>query len=290
MKKLHLALLVSAFFSHAAYAATTINAANHFAYGANIGWIDWRGDVANGAVIGEYVCSGFIYAANVGWINLGDGTPVNGIQYRNNAANDCGVNHDGVGNLRGFAWGANIGWVNFEAQGSPKINLKTGRFSGSVWGSNVGWISLSDAAAVVQTDVIRPALDSDGDGIADAWELLKFGNLAAANNASDADGDGVSDRREYGADTDPLDPLSNLRITVFDANTGGSPVQVEWTSRPSRCYYIEETSNLNSPIVWLDSGLGLIAPDAGLTTTRNFVDALSPQRFFRVSAVKPLSP
>src|SRR6058998_3906935 len=80
-------------------AATTIDSVNHFAYGANVGWMDWRGDVANGAVIGEFVCSGFIYAANVGWINLGSGTPANGIRYQNNSAADFGVNHDGAGNL-----------------------------------------------------------------------------------------------------------------------------------------------------------------------------------------------
>src|SRR5882757_2432632 len=67
-------------------AATTINTANKFAYGANLGWLDWRGDTANGAVIGEYVCSGSIYSANTGWISLGGGTPANQIQYQNNSA------------------------------------------------------------------------------------------------------------------------------------------------------------------------------------------------------------
>src|SRR5512137_2804823 len=108
-----------------------------------------------------------IWGANVGWINLGNGTPVNGIQYQNNAANDCGVNHDGLGNLRGLAWGANIGWVNFHALGAPKVDLQTGVLSGYLWGANVGWISLSNAFAHVQTDAIRPGVDSDGDGIAD---------------------------------------------------------------------------------------------------------------------------
>jgi hypothetical protein len=69
----------------AAHAATSITPANHFAYGANLGWMDWRGDVNNCAVIGEYVCSGCLYAANVGWIHLGDGTPANRIQYQNNS-------------------------------------------------------------------------------------------------------------------------------------------------------------------------------------------------------------
>ena len=37
-------------------AATTINALNKNAYGANGGWIDFRGNTNNGAVIGEFVC------------------------------------------------------------------------------------------------------------------------------------------------------------------------------------------------------------------------------------------
>ena len=87
------------------WADTTINATNKYSYGANIGWINWQGDNANGAVIGDYVCTGFIYSANVGWINLGNGAPTNGIRYQNLSANDFGVNHDGDGNLRGFAYG-----------------------------------------------------------------------------------------------------------------------------------------------------------------------------------------
>jgi hypothetical protein len=36
-----------------ATAATTINTTNKLAYGANLGWVDWRGDTNNGAGIGE---------------------------------------------------------------------------------------------------------------------------------------------------------------------------------------------------------------------------------------------
>jgi hypothetical protein len=134
-------------------AATTIDAANHYAYGANLGWIDWRGDTANGAVVGLQVCSGNIYSANVGWINLGDGTPVNGQTYLNNSATDFGVNRDAAGNLRGYAYGANIGWIAFEATGAPKMDLLTGNFSGYAYSANGGWISLSNATAYVQSTV-----------------------------------------------------------------------------------------------------------------------------------------
>src|SRR5258706_541857 len=88
-------------------AATTIDPVNRFSYGANVGWMNWRGDAASGAVIGEFVCSGYIYAANLGWIHLGSGSPANGIRYRNNSASDFGVNHNGAGSLSGFAYGAN---------------------------------------------------------------------------------------------------------------------------------------------------------------------------------------
>ena len=103
-----------------AFAATTIDPVNKYAYGANLGWMDWTGDTANGAVIGDYVCSGYLYAANVGWINLGSGSPTNGIRYQNLTAGDFGVNHDGVGNLRGYAYGANIGWISSRTPARPQ--------------------------------------------------------------------------------------------------------------------------------------------------------------------------
>jgi len=159
-------VLFSSFFS--SWAATTIDSVNKFAYAANLGWVNWYADGANGAVIGDYVCAGYLYAANVGWINLGSGSPGNGIHYQNLAANDFGVNHDGLGNLRGLAYGANIGWINFETTGAPTVDLKTGNLSGSVWSANCGWIGLSNAFAFVQTDMIAPGADTDGDGIADA--------------------------------------------------------------------------------------------------------------------------
>jgi len=136
------------------HAATTIDPVNQYAYGANIGWINWRGDADHGAVVGSSVCSGYIYSANVGWINLGTGTPTNGLQYQNRSASDFGVNTDAQGNLRGFAYGANIGWINFEANGAPKVDLATGNLSGYIYSANCGWISLSNAISFVQADTI----------------------------------------------------------------------------------------------------------------------------------------
>jgi hypothetical protein len=137
-------------------AFTTIDFNNRWAYGANIGWINWVGDTNNGAVISTNFCSGYIYAANVGWISLGNGAPANCAQYENDPADpasDFGVNNYN-GSLYGYAYGANIGWVNFETNGLSMVDMNTGKLSGYVWSANCGWISLSNAMAFVQTDSI----------------------------------------------------------------------------------------------------------------------------------------
>jgi hypothetical protein len=273
------------------FAATTINPTNKFSYGANIGWMDWRGDTNSGAVIGEYVCSGYIYSADCGWISLGSGSPANTNQYQNLSAGDFGVNHDGIGNLRGYAYGANIGWINFENTGAAKVDLSTGQLSGQVYSANCGWITLNQSFAIVQTDIIRPGTDSDGDGMADAWEMQHALNLTTFNASSDSDGDGASDLQEYRADTDPLDGNSKLKIlSPFVAFGGGNQNDdfVTWTSRPTRFYMLAYRTNLTSD-PW--HTLGALFPPDGATTTRDIAfGASSTQRYFRVQAVKPLSP
>ena len=268
------------------WTATTINAANHYAYGANLGWLDWRGDTANGAVIGDYVCSGYIYAANVGWISLGGGTPTNGIRYLNVSGSDFGVNHDGFGNLRGYAYGANIGWINFENTGAPTVNLKTGRMSGSVYSANCGWISLSNTFAVVQTDSFDPGVLAP-DGLPIAWLLSNF-NTTNLNANADNDGDGQSNQQEYLAGTDPRDVSDFLKITAQSFSLGGTSATLTWKSVLNRCYYLQKNPDLTTTN-WLDSGLGVIAPD-GASTLRTFGDLSAPMRFYRVRAVRPLVP
>jgi hypothetical protein len=45
--------------------------------------------------------------------------------------------------------------------------------------------------------LFQETTDSDGDGIADAWEEKYFGNLTTADAKSDYDKDGYSDLQEY---------------------------------------------------------------------------------------------
>jgi hypothetical protein len=273
-------------------AATTIDNTNKYAYGANIGWINWQGDVTNGAVIGEFICSGSIYSANCGWINLGGGAPANGIRYQNNSGTDFGVNvQDYFANgaiceakLRGFAYGANIGWINFENTGNPRVNLANGQLLGFAYSANTGWISLSGAGINLFTTSIFPGVDTDSDGIPDAWERQFAGNLTTLTATGDRDGDGELDKEEYLADTNPFDVNDSLRITAF--NLVPSMSNLTWTSKPSRKYRIESNPDLLSPwIIRADD-----VPSAGTTTSAAFAEGAATQRFFKVSALRPLTP
>jgi hypothetical protein len=282
------AAMVSAFSlqpSALLYAATTIDLANHYAYGANLGWMDWRGDTNNGAVIGEYVCSGYLYAANVGWINLGSGLPTNGIYYQNLSAGDFGVNQDGLGNLRGFAYGANIGWVNFENTGAPRVDMGTGRMTGYVWSANCGWISLSNAVANVQTDSVRQGALAP-DGLPIAWLLTNFGTTNI-NAGADPDGDGRSNLQEYLAGTNPNNSADYLRITyVARGDVLPDFTTLHWTSVPTRFYTIQYRATLDGGSGWADSvGFGFGASSATFST-----GSTNAAEFYRILAYRPLFP
>lgn len=279
-----------------ARATSTINATNNSAWGANIGWTNWLPSAADGVVIGEYICSGYIWGANVGWINMGSGAPVNGIQYQNNAANDFGINYSidptqpGFAILRGFAYGANIGWINFEATGNPRVRFSDGALEGYAWSANCGWINLGDPSQHnLITDHVAMGADSDGDGIADAFERQYFGNLTSANANTDADGDGIKDKDEYLDGTSPVLSTDKLSITAFATTAGSANATVTWTSTAARLYYIETSPDLVSGFVTDTTFSSPFAPDAGATTTRIPTRVASEtKRFYRIRAYRPL--
>ena len=276
-------------------AATTINAANRYAYGANLGWVDYQGGANGGTVFGEYVCSGYIYSANVGWINLGTGSPTNGIQYRNLSADDFGVNLDSSGNLSGSAWGANIGWIVFtngtatgalSSADSPKVEMYTGKLSGYAYSANCGWISLSNENAFVQTDKIAPGADWNGDGIPDAWEILNFGTTSINVNA-DPDHDGASTLQEYYAGTNPNDANDSLRITyVAHGDVTPNFTTLHWTSVPTRVYTIQYRLGLDTNSPWADAiGYGFGASSSTFNTGHT-----NACEFYRIRGYRPLGP
>lgn len=261
-----------------------------YAYAANTGWINLRPSTADGVVATGFWLSGHAWAANVGWINFGGGAPVNGYAYANDSASDFGVNHDGAGNLSGYAYGANIGWINFGWPNSgdpqrPRIDLLTGDLAGYVYAANLGWINLGSGYLRTVTLAFP---DTDGDGIADAWEMQNFGNLTAAGATSDADQDGASDKDEFIAGTRPTNPFMSFKILShsYDAAFTQATLSFGFTSS-ARVYRIDHSDDLLS---WTTSSPGVFAPNATGVTSRTFPFPAGSRRFFRVVPLLPLQP
>jgi len=170
----------------------------------------------------------------------------------------------------------------------PIIKTKhAGQLSGSVWSANCGWISLSNAVTYVQTDSLWPGPLATN-GLPIPWLLTYFGTTNV-NPKADPKGKGMTIGQDYVAGTNPNDANSVLRITAASFTPGGTSVSLTWDSVPTRLYYIRKNLNLGTTN-WTDSGLGLISPSAGASTTDGFTDTNAPDRFYRVQAVLPLSP
>jgi hypothetical protein len=139
----------------------------------------------------------------------------------------------------------------------------------------------------VQTDSISPGALAP-DGLPIAWLLSNFGRTNVNANA-DPTGKGMTIGQDYLAGTDPNNFNSVLRITAENFASGGTSANFTWNSVLRRYYHLQKTTGLSSP-VWTDSGLGLVSPSGGSATTAGFTDTNAPKRFYRVEAVRPLTP
>ena len=75
--------------------------------------------------------------------------------------------------------------------------------------------------------------DSDGDGMADWWELQYFGNLDR-DGTGDWDGDGLIDLAEFEHDTDPTNPDSDGDGFTDGDEVGAGTDPNDPQSHPSR--------------------------------------------------------
>ena len=121
-------------------------------------------------------------------------------------------------------------------------------------------------------------LDTDGDGIPDAWEKLNPAALSMNNplDASlDSDRDGMTNGDEYVADTDPADSLS-----LFTIRTGARNARVVvWNGSPDRVYTVWGTTDLRVPFTVLASGI----PGGGAETSfEDAPDRSGGSSFYRV--------
>jgi hypothetical protein len=108
---------------------------SRYAYGENIGWLNFKPNQGPGVHVSSTEARGFVWAENIGWINL-------------SPAQYGGVINDGDGDLSGYAWGENVGWINFGPAHGGVVIQPDGNFNGWAWGENIGWIHLQSAGPV----------------------------------------------------------------------------------------------------------------------------------------------
>lgn len=146
----YIALIVGVVFGavKVVQAATgTIDPTHKWAWGANIGWINFAPPHGGGVTVYDDHLEGYVWAENVGWIRLGTHIGGSPHTYANTNNTNYGVNNDGSGHLSGYAWGTNVGWINFNpAHSQVTINPANGQFDGYAWGENVGWIHFKNTS------------------------------------------------------------------------------------------------------------------------------------------------
>ena len=70
---------------------------------------------------------------------------------------------------------------------------------------------LNDAEFIAGSDpgeVLSTPNDTDADGLADSWEIVRFGDKTSQNGTGDPDADGSTNLAEFTSNTDPNDPNS----------------------------------------------------------------------------------
>jgi hypothetical protein len=110
---------------------------SQYAYGENVGWLNFEPSEGNGVHVSEAQLTGYVWAENIGWMSLScENTSSCGTV-------DYGVTNDGAGNLAGYAWAENVGWISFSCENTVScgavdygvtIDADDGELHGYAWG------------------------------------------------------------------------------------------------------------------------------------------------------------
>lgn len=90
-------------------------------------------------------------------------------------------------------------------------------------------------------------LDTDGDGMPDAWEAAQgFDPAVASDAALDPDHDGADNLAEFRAETNPHDPRS--RLVIESISTADGTTQLRFVVQPGRGYVVETVAELGCAV------------------------------------------
>lgn len=202
------------FYSTSAFASSSvgrIDSVNHYAWGENVGWIDFASTTVDYA---STTLSGWAYGENIGFISL---------NCKNTSS--CGDNPYAVtddnfqGVLGGYAWGENVGWIDFS---HVAFDTNTGEFSGYAYGENIGNIIFGTDNDKVVTDWVPPLATSTP--VTSCGTIVHPGTYTLGANLTDNSGACFTVLSDN-VIIDGLDPVDHATIHTVTGN--GSDIAVD---------------------------------------------------------------
>lgn len=115
----------------------TITSSPSYAWGENIGWMNFAAD-QSAVVVTDTTLTGYIWTANYGWINLRPGGAFGG------------VTNSSEGTLGGYAWSALLGPISFTGVTISTAGVFRGTSNGT--GTTAGRITFDCTNCTVRTD------------------------------------------------------------------------------------------------------------------------------------------
>jgi hypothetical protein len=138
-------------------------------------------------------------------------------------------------------------------------------------------VSIATRGQLLRTD-LSLGMDSDNNGLIDAWELQYFGRLGNSPTASAAN-DGISNLAKMYAGLDPRGSVTTLPDFTLAQSLPDGSFLVEWASQAGRTYTLQRSAALEGPFTNIGSNLAATPP------ANRFTDAAAaslPAAFYRV--------
>ena len=131
----------------------------------------------------------------------------------------------------------------------------------------------------------QPVEDTDGDSLADDWELRYFGTTTQTVGSADSDRDGMTNTQEQIAGTDPTDASSVFALLSAAVTGDKGALVLSWRSVSGRTYAVQKAGRLEDGFTQVVQAAIAATPPVNVSTVA--VSAALSGAFYRVTVQAP---